>query len=96
MAYDKNIWLLGRAIGVILVAIISGLVAAQWKHEAVPFAAFVIILLLAVVKSRWIVLDFMRLRGVRPRLAIALLVWPAFFVVAAATRTALATFGIAG
>ncbi|KQV39947.1 MULTISPECIES: cytochrome C oxidase subunit IV family protein [unclassified Rhizobium] len=96
MAYDKDIWLLGRAIGVILVAIVSGLVAAQWKHEAVPFVAFAIILLLAVVKSRWIVLDFMGLRGVRPRLAIALLAWPAFFVIVAAARTALATFGIAG
>lgn len=93
---DKDIWLPGRAVVVILVAVVSALVAAQWKHEALPLVAFAMILGLAIVKARWVILDFMGLRRVRPRLAIALLAWPAFFAMAAAARAALAAFGTAG
>ena len=96
MKDDKHVWLMGRAAGLLIVAIVAALVAAQWKHEAVPFVVFAAILVLALVKSRWVVLDFMGLRKARPRLALALLAWPAFFAIAAAARAAMSTFGLAG
>lgn len=85
---------MGRATGIMLVAVAGGLIAAQWKHEAVPLAALVAVLALAVMKSRWVVLDFMGLRDVSPRLSGALVGWVAFFAFAAAARAAVASFGI--
>lgn len=66
---------------ILMMGIVSGLIAAQWKHEAMPFAAVVTVLVLTVFKARLIILDFMHLRE-RPRLAVALLAWPVFFTVA--------------
>ena len=96
MQENNKTGLVGRAAGIMIVAIVAGLVAAQWKHEAIPFVALAVILVLSIVKSRWVILDFMGLRGIRPRLAFALLVWPAFFAVAAAARAALASYGLTG
>ncbi|MGE6739013.1 cytochrome C oxidase subunit IV family protein [Allorhizobium pseudoryzae] len=96
MRQQKTIWLMGRAAVLMIVAMIAGLAAAQWKHEAVPFAILVLILVLTVVKSRWVILDFMGFRTLHPRLAVALLAWPTFFAVAAAARAALAALGLVG
>ncbi|MFD1745912.1 cytochrome C oxidase subunit IV family protein [Rhizobium helianthi] len=96
MKQHKNIWLMGRAALVMFVAMIGGLAAAQWKHEAVPFIIFVFILILTLVKSRWVIFDFMGFRNSRPRLALALLAWPVFFAVAAAMRAAMAALGVVG
>lgn len=93
MERKHEIWLMGSASGLMLVAVIAALISAQWKHEALPFAALGAILVLTIVKSRWVVMDFMALRGVRPRLAAALLAWPAFFALAAATKAMLLTLG---
>ena len=84
---------MGSASSLMLVAVIAALISAQWKHEALPFAALGAILVLTIVKSRWVVMDFMALRGVRPRLAAALLAWPAFFALAAAAKAMLLTVG---
>ena len=78
--------LLLAASGLMLVAVAAALVSAQWKHEAVPFLAFCTILVLTIVKSRWVVMDFMALRGIRPKLAASLIGWPVFFALAAAAK----------
>lgn len=93
MQHKNEVWLIGRASGLMLVAVAAALVSAQWKHEEVPFLAFGVILVLAVVKSRWVVMDFMALRGARPKLAAALVAWPAFFTLAAAAKTLLVSLG---
>ncbi|MFD1327269.1 cytochrome C oxidase subunit IV family protein [Mycoplana ramosa] len=67
---------------ILMMGIVSGLIAAQWKHEALPLAAVIVILALTLFKARLIILDFMHLRGERPGLAAALLAWPVFFAVA--------------
>ena len=93
MQREKPAWLLGSAAGIMVAAVIAALISAQWKHEAVPFAALAVILVLTVVKSRWVVMDFMDLRGSRPRLSAALVGWVAFFAFAAAAKGSLAAFG---
>lgn len=85
----KQIWLMGSASGLMLVAVAAALISAQWKHEAVPFLAFGAILVLTIVKSRWVVMDFMGLRHERAVLAGALVGWVGFFSLAAAAKTAL-------
>ena len=92
MDRTKPIWLLGSSAGIMLIAIVAALISAQWKHEALPFAALGAILVLMLIKSRWVVMDFMGLRHQRPRLSGALVGWVAFFALAAATKAALATF----
>jgi nitric oxide reductase NorF protein len=94
MERKQSTWLMGTATVLMLIAVVGALIAAQWNHEALPFAAFGVVLVLMVVKSRWVVMDFMGLRGVRPRLSAALIAWPAFFALAAAAKAALAAFGI--
>lgn len=88
----KNSWLMGRATVMILAASVAALITAQWNHEALPFVALGVVLVLMVVKSRWVVMDFMGLRGVHPRLTAALIAWPAFFALAAAAKAMLVSF----
>jgi len=71
--------LFGSANWVMMLGIAGALIAAQWKHEVIPALALAVILVMAVAKIRLIVLDFMGLRGMRPNLARALMVWPVFF-----------------
>ena len=94
MEPKQSTWLMGTATVLMLIAVVGALIAAQWNHEALPFAAFGVVLVLMVIKSRWVVMDFMGLRGIRPRLSAALIAWPAFFALAAAAKAALAAFGI--
>ena len=91
MQKNKPVWLMGTASLTMLAAVVAGLIAAQWKHEAVPYAAFGVILVLTLVKSRWVVMDFMGLRDASPRLSAALIGWVAFFTLAAAAKAALAS-----
>lgn len=90
MQKTKPAWLMGSASVTMLAAVVAGLIAAQWKHEAMPFAALGVVLVLTVVKSRWVVMDFMGLRGAHPRIAGALVGWVALFALAAATKSMLA------
>jgi nitric oxide reductase NorF protein len=92
MEYKKT-WLVGNATVLMLTATAAGLISAQWNHEALPFMALGIILVLMVMKSRWIVMDFMGLRGYHPRLSAALLAWPAFFALAEAAKALLMSVG---
>ncbi|MCB5203484.1 cytochrome C oxidase subunit IV family protein [Neorhizobium sp. T786] len=78
--------LFSSANWVMMLAIVGALIAAQWKHEAVPLAVIVIILVLTLIKARLIILDFMGLRGDHPAMAAALWVWPAFFSLATLGR----------
>jgi nitric oxide reductase NorF protein len=94
MERKQSTWLMGTATVLMLIAVVGALISAQWNHEALPFAAFGVVLVLMVIKSRWVVMDFMGLRGIRPRLSAALIAWPAFFALAAAAKAALAAFGI--
>ncbi|CDN49720.1 cytochrome C oxidase subunit IV family protein [Neorhizobium galegae] len=71
--------LFGSANWVMMLGIVGALIAAQWKHEVIPAAALAVILVMAIAKIRLIVLDFMDLRGMRPNLARALMIWPVFF-----------------
>lgn len=72
---------------ILAMGVVSGVISAQWKHEALPVAALVSILLLTVFKARLIILDFMHLRE-RPALAAALLAWPIVFCIAILARIA--------
>lgn len=92
MNNDKTVWLLGSTIWLVLMAVVAALVAAQWKAEQLPFVALAAILLLALLKARIVVADFMGLRGVRPKLAAALIAWPAGFALLAAAKAALQAF----
>jgi nitric oxide reductase NorF protein len=78
--------LFSSANWVMMLAIVGALLAAQWKHEAVPLAVITTILVLTVVKARLIILDFMDLRGEHPALAAALWAWPVFFSLATLGR----------
>jgi nitric oxide reductase NorF protein len=91
MVRKENTWLLGSAIWLVLIAIVSALITAQWKAEALPFAAIGVILILLVVKSRIIVLDFIGLREVRPRMAMALVAWPSLFALLVTVKVAVQT-----
>lgn len=94
MKRSNSKWLLGSAAGIMMIAVVSALIAAQWKQEVLPLAALGVILVLTIVKSRWVIMDFMGLRGERPTLSAALVGWVAFFAFAAAGKAALAAFGI--
>lgn len=93
MQNNNSTWLMGSATVLMLVAAVAALIAAQWNHEAPPFAALGAILVLSVVKSRLVVMDFMGLRGVRPTLSAALVAWPAFFALVTAAKAAFAVLG---
>ncbi|GAB1583071.1 cytochrome C oxidase subunit IV family protein [Phyllobacterium phragmitis] len=73
--------LVSSTIWIMLLALASAFLAAQWKQETMPVLALVVVLVLTVLKARLVILDFMHLRGHRPRLAAALLCWPAFFAI---------------
>ncbi|MDF1634313.1 cytochrome C oxidase subunit IV family protein [Mycoplana sp. MJR14] len=72
---------------ILMMGVVSGIVSAQWKHEALPIVALAAILLLTVFKARLIILDFMHLRE-RPALAAALLGWPILFCIAVLAKIA--------
>ena len=83
---------MGRAAGLLLIAVIAALISAQWKHEAIPLAALGAILVLTVVKARVVVLDFMGLRDFRPGLARAIIAWPILFAILVAAKVAAQAF----
>lgn len=90
--HPQRTWLMGRAAGLLLIAIAAALIAAQWKHEALPLAAVGTILVLTIVKARIVVLDFMGLRDVRPGLARAIVAWPILFALLVAAKVAAQAF----
>jgi nitric oxide reductase NorF protein len=73
---------------VLIMGILGAIVTSQWHQEAVPLIALIVVLVLTVLKSRLIILDFMRLRGDRPILAAALLAWPMMFTFAVVIKAA--------
>ncbi|CAN7633414.1 cytochrome C oxidase subunit IV family protein [Neorhizobium sp. LjRoot104] len=82
--------LFGSGNWVMMLGITGTLIAAQWKHEVIPAAALAVILVMAIAKIRLILLDFMGLRGIRPNLARALMIWPVFFSVLSLGKVVLA------
>ncbi len=78
--------LFASANWVMMLAIVGALLAAQWKHQAVPLVVLLIILVLTVIKSRFVILDFMGLRSEHPTMAAALWAWPVFFCIATLGR----------
>ncbi|MFB9947929.1 cytochrome C oxidase subunit IV family protein [Rhizobium puerariae] len=83
--------LFGSANWIMALGVVSALIAAQWKQEAIPVIALTAILAMTVAKIRLIVLDFMHLRGSRPNLARALLIWPVFFAAISLAKMVLAS-----
>jgi nitric oxide reductase NorF protein len=83
--------LFGSANWIMMLGIVGALIAAQWKHEVIPAAVLAIILVMTIAKIRLIVLDFMDLRGMRPNLARALMIWPIFFSALSLGKVVLAT-----
>ncbi|MBB4065396.1 hypothetical protein [Gellertiella hungarica] len=57
---------------------IAALLASQWKEAPLPAAVLVVIVIMTLAKSRLIILDFLGLRGVSPRLALPLYGFMAF------------------
>ena len=74
---------------VLIMGILGAIVTSQWHQEALPLIALIVVLVLTVLKSRLIILDFMRLRGDRPVLAAALLAWPMMLALLALAKLAM-------
>jgi nitric oxide reductase NorF protein len=90
---DRNSnFLIVTATGMMLVTVSAALVAAQWKHQALPFVALAAVLVMTVITARWLVLDYMHLRNRRPRLSVALIAWSGFFAAATAVQAAFLVF----
>ena len=85
--------LFGRALLLLAVAGAAAFVARQWQGQALPVAAICAVLVLTLVKARIVILDFMGLRAERPRMAAAMIAWPAFFSVLVAAKAAIPLFG---
>lgn len=85
--------LFGRALWLFAIAGAAALVAAQWQGRSLPVAAICVVLVLTVIKARIVILDFMGLRTERPRMAAAMIAWPAFFSVLVAAKAAIPLFG---
>lgn len=85
-------WLFGCAIWLFLIAITASLIVSQWKHETLPLWALAAVIGLTIIKARIVILDFMGLRGERPRLAAALIAWPALFTALATAKAAIPFF----
>ncbi|HXV29136.1 MAG TPA: cytochrome C oxidase subunit IV family protein [Sinorhizobium sp.] len=83
------LWLVAMVVaGILLVH--------EASDPALSLALTASLLLLAVLKARLVVLDFLALRsGPRP-LRIGLLAWPAFFAFAAAAKALIAAFPAGG
>ncbi|OHV79800.1 cytochrome C oxidase subunit IV family protein [Ensifer sp. LCM 4579] len=87
----KKTWIRLVAMVVAGILLVRG-VSDPSLSLAVPAA----LLMLAVLKARLVVLDFLGLRfGPRP-LRIGLLAWPAFFALAAAAKALIAAFPMGG
>lgn len=69
---------------ILSLGIMGALLASQWRHGSVPAAVLMAILFLTLIKSRLIILDFLGLREVSPRLALPLYGFMAFSSVVAA------------
>jgi nitric oxide reductase NorF protein len=79
------------------VMVLAGIVLSRWTGElAVPLVVAAALLIIAVLKARLVVLDFLGMRsGPRP-LRIGLLAWPTFFALAAAAKALIGTFAVGG
>ena len=86
MTAKQSARLFTSANWVMMLAIVGALIAAQWKHQAVPLAILAVLLVFTVIKARLIILDFMGLRAERPAMAIALWTWPTLFSFASLGR----------
>ncbi|PST20631.1 hypothetical protein C7U60_15690 [Mesorhizobium plurifarium] len=88
---------LTKTWAILAVMVIAGmLLTRQIEDPVVPLALAIALLILAVLKARLVVLDFLGLRsGSRP-LRLGLLAWPMFFAFAAAAKALIATFVLTG
>lgn len=68
---------------ILSIGIVAALLASQWKQGALPAVVLATVVLLTLVKSRLIILDFLGLRDVSPRLALPLYGFMAFSSAAA-------------
>lgn len=87
MSHENPYRLFNAFLLLVLMAAVASLIAVQWRHQALPFAAILVVLSIALLKARLIVLDFLGLRGLKSPQATALLAWPAGFALAAAAKT---------
>lgn len=63
---------------ILSLGVIGALLAAQWKQGALPAAVVGAVLILTLAKSRLIILDFLGLRDMSPKLALPLYAFMAF------------------
>ncbi|NKC23183.1 hypothetical protein HED50_19910 [Ochrobactrum oryzae] len=82
---DRNHHSLNRTFIILILLALSGAVIAT--TSAGMFAAIIIVLILAFAKGRFVILDFMEMRGTNGTLKPALLVWPALLLALALTRS---------
>lgn len=81
---------LNRTIVILLALALSGALVASFSHGML--AAIVVVLVLALAKGWFVVLDFMEMRGTRGALKPALLAWPAILVTLALVRSVAVRF----
>ncbi|OAP35124.1 hypothetical protein AU381_25510 [Sinorhizobium glycinis] len=77
--------------------VLLGMLLARELHDTtVPLGFALALLLLAVLKARLVVLDFLGMRfGPRP-LRIGLLAWPSFFALVAAAKALIGAVSLVG
>ncbi|WP_018238762.1 cytochrome C oxidase subunit IV family protein [Ensifer sp. BR816] len=88
---------LKKTWGILVAMVVAGMLLSRWVQEpAAPIVFAVLLLLLAVLKARLVVLDFLGLRSGPPALRMSLLAWPAFFALAAAAKALISAVSLAG
>ncbi|MCA1370394.1 cytochrome C oxidase subunit IV family protein [Bradyrhizobium sp. BRP14] len=72
------------------------LLARELQDPTVPLGFAIALLLLAVLKARLVVLDFLGMRSGPRLLRIGLLAWPLFFALAAAAKALIGAVSLVG
>lgn len=81
---------LNRTILILLALALSGALVASFSNGML--ASIVVVLILALAKGWFVVLDFMEMRGIKGALKPALLAWPAILLTLALARSVAVRF----
>ena len=83
-------------VTVVLMVLVGALVSLKVQDPAAPLVLTFALLVLAVLKARLVVLDFLGLRSGPRALRVGLLAWPLLFSLAAAAKALIAAVSLGG
>ncbi|WOS63896.1 cytochrome C oxidase subunit IV family protein [Sinorhizobium fredii] len=82
---------------ILVLMVLAGLLLSlKVQSPAAPLVLTLALLMLAVLKARLVVLDFLGLRSGPRVLRIGLIAWPLFFALAAAAKALIAAVSLSG